>query len=460
MRKTLSAMMAAGLAITMLAGCGASANSGAASSTAEATTSSASSEAAVPAASTTSIVTAPTEVNLFYAAGEYTLDEEMNRIVDGFNAANPDVTVKLISGTGSGGSYSEALKTKDSVGEFPDMMDMRDTAQYVRAGKIAPLSDEVKALFTSTVEFDGVSYTAPYAGANTMGIMYNKKYFAENNLEIPKTWDEFVTLCQAIKDKGDMAPLVVGGSDIWHIGFLYDLCYANNILESDPNFIEHCYDGSKDFTDPAFKSMLGDVTTLLGFAQDGWASTPDAQITTFFVNDMAAMMYSGTHMFNQIKETAPDFEYGWFAVPDRDGKINLFGGGTAAGFALSAEAAKDPNKQAVFDAFCKYFFSPEEYKGYCEAMSAIPTTNESPNLDADEQYQAVLDALTTADTHLMWNNEVGNNELPPDFRNFTYKTCVEVAQGTRDVDSACEELQKTWTVALQSFNPVTGLGVE
>ena len=316
------------------------------------------------------------------------------------------------------------------------MMEMRDTAMYVRAGKVAPLSDDVKALFTSTVEFDGVTYTAPMSGANTMGIMYNKKYFADNGLEIPKTWDEFITLCQTIKDKGDMSPLVVGGSDVWHVGFLYDLCYANNVLESDPDFIEECYKGEKDFSDPNFQKAVTDLAEVLSFAQDGWASTPDAQITT-------------------------DFEYGWFAVPDRDGKVNLLGGGTAGGWALSAEAAKDPDKQAAFDAFCKYFFSSDVYGEYCEQMAAIPTTVETPKMNSSEQFQAVLDALSAADyTHLMWNQEVGNRELPPDFRNFTYKTCIEVAQGSRDVASASAELQKTWNVALQSFNPTTGLGVE
>ena len=81
-------------------------------------------------------------------------------------------------------------------------------------------------------------------------------------------------------------------------------------------------------------------------------------------------------------------------------------------------------------------------------------------MDVSEQFQDVLDALESADyLHLMWNQEIGNKELPPDFRNFAYKTCIEIAQGTRDVNSASEELQKTWDVALQSFNPTTGLGV-
>ena len=456
MKRVASALLAAGMAATLLAGCG-----GTASSTASSTASgsaSGESAAASSAASTESIVTEPVEMDLFYGGGDYATDQAMHTVVDNFNAAYPDITLTLV--TASGGSFSEALRTKDSVGEFPDMMDMRDTAQYVRAGKLAPLSDEVKSLFTSVVEFDGVAYTAPYAGANTMGIIYNKNYFEENNLSIPTTYDEFIQLCQTIQDLGDMSPLVVGGSDIWHIGFLYDLAWANDVLEEDPDFIEHCYDGSRNFSDPAFKQTLTDLSQMLTFAQEGWASTPDAQITTFFVNDMSAMMYSGTHMFSQIDDAAPEgFEYGWFAVPDREGQVNLFGGGTAAGWALSAEAAKDPNKQAAFDAFCKFFFSPEQYKLYCEAMNAIPTTKEVPQLDASPAYQAVLDALKTANLHTMWNNAVGNNELPPDFRNFTYKTCIEVAQGTRDVDSACEEIQKTWDVALQSFNPVTGLGI-
>ena len=455
MKKALSAAMAAGMTAVMLAGCGSSASSAAESTApAESTSSAASTEAAAE-----SVVSAPTALSFVFADGDDNFKTEMNKIVDNFNAANPDITITIEPG--DGGSYSELLKTKDSVGEFPDMMEMRDTAMYVRAGKVAPLSDDVKALFTSTVEFDGVTYTAPMSGANTMGIMYNKKYFADNGLEIPKTWDEFITLCQTIKDKGDMSPLVVGGGDVWHVGFLYDLCYANDVMETDPDFIEECYKGERDFSDPNYQKAVTDLAEVLSFAQDGWASTPDAQITTFFVNDMSAMMFSGTHMFGQISEAAPDFEYGWFAVPDRDGKINLLGGGTAGGWALSAEAAKDPDKQAAFDAFCKYFFSSDVYGEYCEQMAAIPTTVETPKMNSSEQFQAVLDALSAADyTHLMWNQEVGNRELPPDFRNFTYKTCIEVAQGSRDIDSASAELQKTWNVALQSFNPTTGLGVE
>lgn len=51
------------------------------------------------------------------------------------------------------------------------------------------------------------------------------------------------------------------------------------------------------------------------YAQDGWVSTPDAQITTFMVNDMAAMMYSGTHMFSQILAADPDLKSAGLQCP-------------------------------------------------------------------------------------------------------------------------------------------------
>ena len=104
----------------------------------------------------------------------------MNEIVNRFNAAYPDITVTIEPG--NGGAYSEFIKTKDSVGEFPDVMEMRDTAMYVRAGKLEPLSEEITSLFRTTTEFNGQVYTAPLSGENTQGIIYNKKYFDDNGL--------------------------------------------------------------------------------------------------------------------------------------------------------------------------------------------------------------------------------------------------------------------------------------
>ncbi|MCI8725678.1 MAG: carbohydrate ABC transporter substrate-binding protein [Hungatella sp.] len=468
-RRMLAGLLVSAMTMTTLSGCGGgSQDSGTTAAPAE-TTAAAATAAAGGSETTTaetsaeaggeSIVSGPTELTFIFADGDEGAKASMNEIVNRFNEAYPDITVTIEPG--NGGAYSEFLKTKDSVGEFPDIMEMRDTAMYVRAGKLEPLSEEIQSMFLNTMKFDGQVYAVPLGGENTNGIIYNKKYFDENGFTEPATYDEFITLCQAIKDKGDMAPLVVGGQDIWHMGFWFHKAYNDQVLSQDREFIKHCYDGSKDFSDPAIKATFEEMKTIMQFAQDGWTSTPDAQITTFLVSDMAAMMYSGTHMFSQIAQADPNFEMGWFAVPSPDGKTRLVGGAGVGGLAISAESAKDADKKAAGEAFIKFFYAPENYKVYCERLSAIPATVDQPELDVLPVFQEVIDATVAADDLApMWNGRVGENELPPDFRNFTYKTLVEVLQGTREIDSASEEMNKTWKTAMESFNPVTGVGIE
>ncbi len=445
-KRVISAFLAGMMVLGALTGCGDNSSSGG-------------EDAADNKSDSGSESKGSTELTYIFADGDEGAKESMNEIVNRFNEKNPDITVTIEPG--NGGAYSEFLKTKDSVGEFPDVMEMRDTAIYVRAGKLEPLSDEIVGLFKSTTEFDGKVYTAPLSGENTNGIIYNKKYFDDNGLKEPATYDEFIELCETIKKKGDMDPLVVGGQDIWHMGFWFHKAYNDQVLSQDPDFIEHCYDGSKDFSDETVKKTFEELQEILQYAQDGWSSTPDAQITTFMVNGMAAMMYSGTHMFSQIQSAAPDFEIGWFPIPSPDGKLRLVGGGGVGGLAISAEAAKDPDKKAAAEAFVKFFYEPENYKVYCEKLSAVPVTVAEPDLDVADVFQEVVDATNTADDLApMWNGRTGNNELPPDFRNFTYKTLIEVLQETRDIDSACDELNKTWKVGMESFNPLTGVGIE
>lgn len=228
-KKVLAALLTVSMTAAMLAGCGSNTSAGTAAegssaAGAEGTTASLAAEAGTQAAqaeegeSTGSIVTEPTEFTFIFADGDEGAKEVMNSVVEKFNAAYPDITVTIEPG--NGGAYSEFLKTKDSVGEFPDVMEMRDTAVYVRAGKLEPLPDDIVNLFKTTTAFAGKVYSAPMSGENTQGIIYNKAYFDENGWTEPATYDEFIELCQQIKDKGDMAPLVVGGQDIWHMGFL------------------------------------------------------------------------------------------------------------------------------------------------------------------------------------------------------------------------------------------------
>lgn len=180
MRKKLLAVLLTGaMTAAALTGCGSSANAPADNTEQQpAEEVNAENETEAPVQSEESIVSAPTELTFIFADGDEGFKASMNDIVEKFNETYPDITVTVEPG--NGGAYSEFIKTKDSVGEFPDIMEMRDTAMYVRAGKLEPLPDDIVSLFITTTEFDGKVYTAPFGGENTQGIIYNKAYFDEN----------------------------------------------------------------------------------------------------------------------------------------------------------------------------------------------------------------------------------------------------------------------------------------
>ncbi len=456
-RRLISIMMATSIVASLLAGCGSSDTASRASAT-DTTENKQESDSTAQAESTAETVANPVELTFIFADGDEGAKASINAIVNDFNDQHENITVTVEPG--NGGTYSEFLKTKDSVGEFPDVMEMRDTATYVRADKLAPLSDEIVSLFTSAISFGGKVYTAPMSANNTMGVVYNKAYFDANGLTEPKTYDDFIALCEKIKELGDMDPLVVGGGDLWHMGFIFDKAYKDTTMSDDTEFIAKCYEGKASFLDDTFKNSFVEMQEIMQYAQEGWGSTADAQITTFLVNDMAAMIYSGTHMFSTIEEADPDFEYGWFPVPSPDGKLRMVGGGSVTGLAISKESAADPDKLAASEEFIKFFFAPENYGKYCETLNFTPTTVAEPVMQMSDVYQEVLDAVASADTvGPMWNGEADTKELPPDFRNFVYKELIEYLQGTVSLDDACAEIQKTWDVSIQSFNPVTGVGL-
>jgi raffinose/stachyose/melibiose transport system substrate-binding protein len=306
---------------------------------------------------------------------------------------------------------------------------------------------------------NGNVYTAALNGENTMGILYNKGYFDEKGLTEPQSYDEFIALCEKIKNLGDMSPLVVGAGDIWHLGFLFNQCWDDQVMSADPDFIKHCYEGSKNFTDPTVKAAITELGEIMQYAQKGWASTPDSQITTFLVNDMAAMLFSGTHMFPKIPSADPDFKLGWFPIFAQDGKLRLVGGSGISGLAISTECEADTAKFAAAVDFLEFFFDPEIYGAYCSDMSVIPAIKDSSYFKGLPLLMEVVEATAKADTLTpFWNAKSGTDELPPDFRNFTYKTVIEVLQGQRSLDSACNELNKAWAIGAKGFNPVTGTG--
>lgn len=461
MKKSFRMLTCALLTTVLLAGCGTpaagpSATTTAASGTAAQTTTAAESAAAAESTVATTDALPAVEVSIVYATGDQVSAELMHQRVVDFMAAHPGVTIteKL----SNEGAYLDAIKTLDAVGELPDIIEMRDTPLFVRAGKLGELPADITGLFANSVPFDGKIYTAPISNVYPNGIIYSKKAFADAGVQVEdiKTYDDFLAACGKIKDTG-IAPIVVGGSDIWHIGFWWSYFWLNHVAVDNPNWIADRYAGKASFTDASVKAAMEDLNKLFqsGYVEKGWASTAESQCPSILVSGQAAMYYTGPFSFTQIQEADPSFEFGFFALPNQDGKFNVTGGVTPGGWAINAETQKDADKTKVVYVFIREFFEKETYTAFCKRASAIPSLIEDISYETGEQMASALEIAKTADSiHLNWNQNIGENELPPNFRNFCYKLVSEWFLNVSTVEDGLKTMDAEWENVTKDFNPV------
>jgi raffinose/stachyose/melibiose transport system substrate-binding protein len=395
-------------------------------------------------------------LTIVYATGNQTTTDLMHARVEAFMKANPNIT--LVEKLSNEGAYLDTLRTLDSVGELPDIIEMRDTPAFVRANKLGVLPEDITSLFKNTVQFNSNVYTAPYESAYPIGIVYSKDVFEKLgiNVEDIKTYSDFLTVCQKIKDSGT-PPIVAGDADIWHMGYWWSSYWLNHVFANNPNWIADRYAGKVSFTDPEVKAAMEGLADLFakGYVEQGWASTGEGQAPSVLVAGRAAMYYVGPFAFQQIDEADPEFQYGFFAIPNNEGKHIVTGGPTAAGWAINAKTQENPVKaKAVYD-FIKFFFSKDVYTDYLKTGRFFNSLKENIVYESTPQMEDAQRIEAGADqVYLNWNQYVGESELPPNFRNYCYKLCSEWFLGQSTVDEGLKAMDREWENASKDFNPV------
>ncbi|MEK4058846.1 MULTISPECIES: ABC transporter substrate-binding protein [Paenibacillus] len=372
-----------------------------------------------------------------YAAGDPATKQAIANTVKAFMAANPNVKIKDLSETTSA-AYLDWLKTKDAVGEFPDLVEMRDTEVFADAGKIVELPTDLLDLFDNPPQVEGKVWNAPLSVNVPQGIIYSKKAYSDAGItELPKTYDEFLAIQEKLKS-GGITPLVVGGKDIFHMGFWVNKFLIDDVYSKDPDWNSKRTAKTVSFTDANVVQAMTDFKDLFkNYVDKGWLSTGDNQTASILVSGKAAQLYSGTWMFSQIKEADPNFDFGFYAIPDREGKVNVIGLPSPAGWSLSAEAAKDADKTQAIKDFIRYFFAPEQYSPYLASVNAIPSTKEKVTYETGEQMKIALDLIADPNVtkSLAINNWWGDNQIPPQFRNWYYKLLQDLVVNDEDVAS-------------------------
>jgi multiple sugar transport system substrate-binding protein len=240
-----------------------------------------------------------TYTNFISAGGN---EENLQKIVDAFEAENENVTVEVT--TLPYADYFTALQTDLAGGTVSDVFDIElaNYASYQESGVLAPLEGVDTSVYqTSLAESyatDGTQYALPTSFSNVV-LYYNADLFDAAGLEYPTadwTWEDEKAAAEKLTDVG---------AGVWgdYQPITYNEFYKV-LAQAGGEFLSE--DGSSvAFNSPegirAAQWLVDKTGTTMPTAEQG-AGTPDFD-STLFADGKLAMWHTGIWMFSTLADT-------------------------------------------------------------------------------------------------------------------------------------------------------------
>ncbi len=240
-------------------------------------------------------------------------------------------------------NFDNILNAQLQAGNGPDIIEGgARTKLLAKAGYLLDISDQAFVSNYSNAGLqpytvDGQVYATPLQSWYE-GIFYNKTIFADNGIEVPKTWDEFLEIHRTLEANGIKAQTM--GAQSWEPMMKQSMALANNEFYADPankGYDERFNAGEVDLA----VDWLPAVTEWYKIIEEGFI-TEDMlglsydQALDEFATEKAAMWESGPWSVGTIQEKNPDMEFGMFPIPGLDAdKPGWLIGGPGSSFSVN-----------------------------------------------------------------------------------------------------------------------------
>ncbi|MFC5468504.1 ABC transporter substrate-binding protein [Cohnella suwonensis] len=222
--------------------------------------------------------------------------------------------------------YQSIIRSRFVAGGAPDLLGVfpgKWQEPFAEAGFLMDLSgsdwaDRLKPDARNTMTTGGKLYAMP-VNRNAIGVLYDKGFFERTGLDIPRTWNEFLSLCETIKRKGRV-PIALGLKDQWVTQIIPYAMAPSAIYRDHPDFDARMYAGKASFSDSPWRAMLEDYARLEknGYFNEGFLGTTYDQMVQMLATGKAAMMVMGNWSLGPILLTNPNAEIGMFPLPYGD----------------------------------------------------------------------------------------------------------------------------------------------
>lgn len=424
-KRAMSILLAAAMAGSLLTGCG---NGG--SSSAEGTKEDSKS------GDTITVMCVGTEADTYIDA--------YNSIAEKFSENN-EYGVKVKIDFYENEQYKTKLTTLMASNAVPDVFftwELSYLQPFVEGGKVADITSYLEedaqwkdSFAEGTLDllaYDGKNYGVPTQKSLCV-MFYNKQIFEENGVEVPTTYEEFLSVCQTLKDNG-VTPMAMCGTDAWiPAQFVQQIAGG---MAGDQLFKDVC-DGKEKWNNETHVKAAEEVKKMAdnGYFQDGYIGMGPEESTDLFTTGKTAMYFMGAWDADKISKSEMGEQAGAFVMPAYDTQYNNISVGSVDTSFSVSENCK--NKDAAV-AFLKYWTSQESEDMLLYENGRIPAGNYE--IDESKLSSLMTDILTISNSQVgltpWWDRQFGAGE-GVEYNN----TCVSVLGG-EDAQTAFDALQQ------------------
>ncbi len=335
------------------------------------------------------------------------IDETMREIADQYSKEQGGKWRIDFETTADRPSYLQKLKTLVAGNNMPDIIDTDPdlyAKELVKAGKLVDMKEFLQEnnyyqdFYPTALKYqefsDGSMYTLPLEYHVEM-IWYNKKIFAEAGVEVPKTFDQWLSACKTLQKAG-VTPISVDGIDRWPVQRYLAM---PAFRQTGNQFIEELSQGKEKMSSQTGVESVEFVKEIGQYFNEGFSATDYATAQSMFLDGKSAMYYIGDWEIGAMQEKYDQGEIDYFYMPTtKDGvtDANEFCVNSGIGMAFNADTFDEKTKDFVLYVLDHYA------EIYTKKMQMSPIKTELPkDVDYSSLYLRIREDMDNTGDQFM-----------------------------------------------------------
>ncbi|MCJ8299953.1 MAG: sugar ABC transporter substrate-binding protein [Pseudomonadales bacterium] len=353
-------------------------------------------------------------------------------LAEKFEKSNPDIDIKIE--VVNWDVLNQKLTTDISSDVNADMaiIGTRWLVDYVEEGVAEPLdgliSEEMKQRFVpaflSPGTLNGKVYGLPVA-ASARAMYYNKDLMQKAGASVPTTWDQLVDSAAKISKIDKTYGFGLQGKEVeTDVYFYYGMwSEGGSLLKKD---------GSSNLASSASVANAKRLQSMIenGLTQPGVTSYNREDVQNLFKQGRVGMMITAPFLVNQIKDEAPELNYGIAPIPSGVSRATY-------GVTDSVVLFKNSKHKQAAVKFMDFMFTTEQRaefssgEGFLPVLKSVSELPEFAENDAVKTFVNLLPEARFAPTIAGWS-EVAD----------ITSNAVQAIYGGADAQSTLDKAQK------------------